>query len=67
MKDPNNYPPKWNQARVKRLLQHHENQSEAEAAADDHAAWQDQSQTTMSIPNYLVPAVRDLLSKHTPP
>lgn len=66
MKDPNNYPPGWNQARVKRLLQHHENQSEAAAAADDNAAWQDQSQTIMSIPNSLVPAIRELLSKHAP-
>lgn len=66
MKDPNNYPPGWNQARVKRLLQHHENQSETAAAADDNAAWQDQSQTIMSIPNSLVPAVRELLSQHAP-
>ena len=66
MKDPNNYPPGWNQARVKRLLQYHENQSEAAAAADDNAAWQDQSQTIMSIPNSLVPAVRELLSQHAP-
>ena len=66
MKDPNNYPPGWNQARIQRLLQHHQNQSESAAAADDNAAWQDQSQTTMSIPNSLVPAVRELLSQHAP-
>ena len=66
MKDPNNYPPGWNQARIQRLLQHHENQSESAAAADDNAAWQDQSQTIMSIPHSLVPAVRELLSQHAP-
>ena len=35
-----------------------------EAVAEDEAAFEDKTQTVMEIPNELVPAVRDLISKH---
>ena len=41
-----------------------ETQTEEEAVAEDEAAFEDTTQTVMEIPNELVPAVRDLLSKH---
>ena len=64
MKDPNTYPPGWDGDRVRRLLDYYERQTEEDAAVEDDAAWEDPSQTVMSIPNELVPAVRAILSKH---
>ena len=64
MQDPNTYPPGWDGERVRRLLEHYEYQTEEEAVAEDEAAWEDNTQTVMSIPNGLVPAARVLLSKH---
>jgi hypothetical protein len=41
-------------------------QSEAEAMAEDEAAFEAPNQTFMEIPNELVPAVRELLARHHP-
>jgi hypothetical protein len=60
-----NYPPGWNESRVKRVLEHYECQSEEEAVAEDEAAYEDPSQTFIEIPNELVPEVRELLAKRS--
>ncbi len=57
-----NYPPGWNESRVKRVLEHYECQSEEEAVAEDEAAYEDSNQTFIEIPNELVPEVRELLA-----
>ncbi len=57
----NRFPPGWDEARVRDLLEHYESQTEDEAVAEDEAAFEDRSQTVMLIPNELVPAVRALL------
>lgn len=67
MNDPNQYPPGLNQAQVREILDYYENQSPDALAAADEAAWQDPTQTIMSIPNHLVPAVRKLLAQHAAP
>jgi hypothetical protein len=59
----NNFPPGWNEERVRKVLRHYESQSEEEAVAEDEAAYEDTSQTFMEIPNELVSKVRELLSK----
>jgi F0F1-type ATP synthase membrane subunit b/b' len=53
----------WDAERVKRVLDHYENQTEDEAVAEDEAAWEDISQTFVEVPNELVPAVRELIAK----
>ena len=58
------FPPGWDEERVQRVLAHYEGQGEEQALAEDEAAFEDQSQTTMEIPNELVPVVRDLIAKH---
>jgi hypothetical protein len=58
------FPPGWDEARVRKVLQHYEQQTEAEAIAEDEAAFEDPTQTTMEIPRELVPAVRELIAKH---
>ena len=42
----------------------YEEQTEAEAVAEDEAAFEDRTQTVMEIPNELVPAVRELIARH---
>ena len=38
--DQSNYPPGWNEARVRRVLAHYEEQTEDEAVAEDNAAFE---------------------------
>lgn len=57
------FPPRWDEARVRRVLAHYEEQSEEEAVAEDEAAVEDKTQTVMEIPSELVPAVRELIAK----
>lgn len=38
MKKQSNYPPGWDEARVRRVLSHYEEQTEEEAVAEDEAA-----------------------------
>jgi hypothetical protein len=49
-----NFPPGWDELRVKRVLEHYEAQSEDEALAEDEAAYEDPNQTFMEVPNELV-------------
>ena len=58
------FPPGWDEDRVRRVLAHYEEQTEAEAVAEDEAAMEDKTQTLMEVPNVLVPAVRELIAKH---
>jgi len=60
----NNFPPGWDEERVRRVLAHYEVQTEEEAVAEDEAAFEDATQTVMEIPNELVPEVRELIAQH---
>ena len=64
MKEDSGFPPGWDEARVRRLLEHYESQTEEQAVAEDEESFADKTQTVMEIPNELVPAVRELLSRH---
>ena len=57
----NSYPPGWDEACVKRLIEHYEQMDEDAMAAEDEA----EGQTVMVIPTELVPAVRELIAKLT--
>ena len=59
------FPPGWDENRVREVLAHYEAQTEDEAVAEDEAAFEDRSQTFMEIPNALVPKVRELIASHT--
>jgi hypothetical protein len=57
------FPPGWNEARVKRLIAHYDSLSEEEQVADDEAAVADQKgQTVITIPDTLLPAIRQMLA-----
>ena len=64
MKKRNEYPPGWDEQRVKRVLEHYESQSEPEAVAEDEAALEGAAGTVMEVPTELVPKVRELIAKH---
>lgn len=57
------YPEGWDEARVRRVLEHYETQTEEEAVAEDEAAEEQEGQTLMEVPSDLVPVVRELIAK----
>ena len=57
------FPPGWDEERVQRVLKHYESQSEAEAVAEDEAAYESPVETMMSVPTELVPEVRELIAR----
>jgi len=54
------YPHGWNEARVRRVLEYYESQSDEGAAAEIETALES---TTMEVPVALVPEVRRLIAK----
>jgi len=58
------FPAGWDEARVRRLLEHYEAQSDEAAVAEDEAAFETTTHTAMEVPVDLVPAVRELIAKH---
>ena len=59
------FPEGWGEERVRRMLEHYENLTEAEAVAEDEASFEDRTQTVMKVPVDLVPAVRELIAKRS--
>lgn len=60
----NRFPPGWDEERVRKVLAHYEEQTEAEAVAEDEAAFEEPTQTVMEVPTALVPVIRELIAKH---
>jgi hypothetical protein len=59
------YPPGWDAARVQRLIDHYESLSEDEEVAEDEAAAEEkQGQAVITVPDELLPAIRQLLATH---
>jgi hypothetical protein len=58
------FPPGWDEERVRRVIAHYEQQTEEEAVAEDEAAFESSTETFIEVPNDLLPAVRELLAKH---
>ena len=57
------FPPGWDEERVRRVLTHYEQQTEEEAVAEDEAAFEDSTQTTIEVPKELLPAIRELIAR----
>ena len=58
------FPSGWDEARVRTVIAHYEQQSEEEALAEDEAAYESSTETFVEVPNELLPAVRELIAKH---
>jgi hypothetical protein len=61
------YPAGWDEQRVRRVLEHYESQSDEEAVAEDEAAYEATTHTTMDVPVDLVPTVRGLIARRPQP
>jgi hypothetical protein len=57
------FPPGWDEARVKNLLQHYEQMDDEVLIAEDEAASELKGQTLMVIPTEYVSAVRELIER----
>ena len=55
-------PTGWNEERVRRVLEHYEDQSEEDAVLEDEAGIES-SETVMNVPHDLVAKVRELIAK----
>ena len=53
----NRFPAGWDEARVRRVLEHYERQTEDEAVAEDEATFQLRGQAVMVVPKRLVPEI----------
>lgn len=58
-----NFPPGWDEARVRDVLAHYENQSEDEQFAEIEAGLEAKNVTLMAVPTELVSEVRALLAR----
>lgn len=56
-------PKNWDEDRVKGVLKHYETQSDEEGTAEDEAAYNATTSTSMDVPVDLVPKVRELIAK----
>ena len=59
-----NFPPGWDRARVMKVIEHYESQTDEEAAAEIES-WGSAGVTTMDIPVELVPEVKALIAKNS--
>jgi len=59
------YPPGWDDARVRKVIEYYDSQTDEEAIADDEAAYTNDSTTMMAVPKELVPAVRELIFRYS--
>jgi hypothetical protein len=59
------YPSGWDAKRVKRLIDYYESMSGEEQAAEDEAALEEkQGQTVVTVPDELLPVIRQMLAVH---
>jgi hypothetical protein len=58
----NQFPPGWDEARVRDVIDYYENQTEDEAVAEDEAAFADS--TMIAVPPPLVPDVPELIARY---
>jgi len=59
----NRFPDGWDEARVRRVLDYYERQSEDQAVAEDEAAYEDVTETLMGVPVELVSQVRAMIAR----
>ena len=64
MSKQSSFPLGWDEARVRRVLEHYESQSDDESLAEDDASFEATTHTAMEVPVDLVPVVRELIAKH---
>jgi hypothetical protein len=61
-KTPQKFPPGWDADRAKRLIAQYDAISEDDQAAEDDAAEAHDGQSVITVPDALLPAIRQLLA-----
>ncbi len=64
MSEKNRFPEGWDEARVRDVIDHYDNQTDEEAIAEDEVAFGSKTSMFIEVPIELVPTVRDLIAKH---
>ncbi len=59
-----NFPPGWDEARIRNVIAHYESQTEDEQFAEIEAALEGENVTLMAVPTELVPEIRAILAKN---
>jgi len=59
MPNKNKYPRGWNEARIRKVIEYYDSQTEEDEAAEIETGL---ATTTMEVPRALVPVVRDLIA-----
>lgn len=62
----NKFPKGWSDEKVRTVIALYERQTEDEAVAEDEAAFAQQNDTVIEVPKELLPAIREMIAKHTP-
>jgi hypothetical protein len=57
------FPPGWDEQRVREVIEHYENQTEDEQFAEIEAAQKAENFTMMAVPTELVPEIHALIAK----
>jgi hypothetical protein len=60
----NQFPPGWDEERVRRVLAYYEAQSDDEASAEDKTGSEGDRYTLMEVPVQLVPVIRCLIAQY---
>jgi hypothetical protein len=60
------YPAGWDEARIRKLAEHYDNQTEDEQVAEHEAAFLAEGQTVMVVPSELVPEIVRLIREKRP-
>jgi len=58
-----NFPPGWDEQRVREVIAHYDNQTEDEQFAEIEAAHEAEQVTLMAVPTELEPEVRALMAR----
>jgi len=64
MKKSNEFPSGWDEQRVREVLEHYEDQTAEDAAAEHEAALSSPEHTVMEVPAELLPLFRQLIAEH---
>ncbi len=59
-----NFPPGWDEARTRRVLDHYEHQTDEEAVVEDEKAFKNKRRTVFEVPVELVPVIRELIASY---
>lgn len=63
-RNPNPFPPGWDEEGVRDVVDDSEHQSDEQAPAEHEAALSRSAETLMTVPTEIVPAVRELIARY---